>query len=1086
MKARNLFSKVLSFALVAVMLLGMLPMSAFAAEAVPSVVDSSKVTNGMYMNKYTTLEDDGTYTITLEAFATGTTTTSTVTKGLPLDIVIVVDQSGSMYNHVTNLRTAVDSFIDNIAANAVENEVDHRIAIVGFASNSDDGRSDNSIISSGSSTSSWINTGLYVDGTMENYNELTTTHYQNALVSVVDEAGTTNAGLLTSASKLAASGATRTSYGMEMAVNVFANNSIEGTERNRIVVMFTDGEPGRTGFATSEANSAIASAYTLKNTYGATVYTVGFFSSTPSDNVNTFMNHVSSNYPTAQSMETVIYSYSKVEEPVADTNYYYNNNGTYATAYYCEGSDSSWNSCDGGWYTQSHGGWNGHRGTKITGDLYERIETDVLPAATKYYMTTSSSSELENIFSTISNDVVNSNTSVTLDSTSVMKDIVEPDSFDIPEGYNADSQIAVFTENVTATDTDGVVTYTRDGVQVPYEATVNVDVDSNMIQVTNFDYAANFVAPAHDGEMIIVKITGIHVTDVGFAAANDNGMTDSNAEGSGIYSADGSAVFPFCKPQVKVGNMSYVLDYAKSFEMDIADWELNTVNHLALNTGKIDVTNLVTAGIDLPNGIVELVNGKYLYTPQTMSWNGYDTFYAFGKGNIGEDIVNVWSKINVIPANNVYYEDSFVTEEGENGASTVGIEYGEGWSVETSNSDANSETINHPVQGGWANEDLADDAGFSDGSAHVAQNGAKVNFTFTGTGVDVYSYTDIHSGAVRARLFSVDAEGAEKLSKVLFIDNVAESGAYYNVPTLSFSDLAYGTYKLELYVYELDALGEAEGKRSTYYLDGIRIYNPLGTGAEDPVADETVKDAYENELNAVFTEVRDILIDATNAGEGATELDGFVFIDNQEIEGEADGVATNVIATYEDYGPKNEVYLAKGQKIGFKVNGNTTDNCYYIGLKAPADASSVKITNGEGTATINITHSTDLYYELIPSPDNYVVIENTGDALISITKLRTTSATAALEDAVAAANVDELLAYVDSFSTLPEVAYGYAPEAPETDVEEPVEPSEPEVDVEIENPEEPEDENAAIKEQIQQVRDMIKKMFDAFRGWLGR
>lgn len=1034
MKARNLFSKVLSFALVAVMLLGMLPMSAFAAEAVPSVVDSSKVTNGMYMNKYTTLEDDGTYTITLEAFATGTTTTSTLEKAVPLDIVLVLDQSGSMSSDIDGassrmaaLINAVDTFIESVYDDAVENEVDHRIAVVGFASTGN----------------RYTNTEILSTSSVVNYGSATNTDYANAMVSVNNN-GALNTRLTTAVDRLDTDGDTYSEYGFDMANKIFAQNSIEGTERQRVVVMFTDGYTAPSGtndFKYEMANNAIANAKVSKDTYGATVYSVAVLTGAdPSADINE--NFVEddgwSDYWSSGN------DLSSQEELTAMNRYMHFASSNYPSA-----------------QSLQNGG---------TRDANKNC-----------YLVASDSTSLLAVFQSIFEDVIESGTSVTLDETSVTKDIVEPSAFDLPVGFTAGSNIEITTEVVTATKVGDVTTYTRDNAPVVYsDAEVLVDTDKNTIEVSNFDYAENFVAPSREGKMLIIEIRGIVVTDVGFAEAEDDGLVDSNAAGSGIYSEDGVLLFPFVKPNVELGNKSYVVDYAKQFEMPVSDWGMSIAPYISENSGVVadSKTELI-----LNYGYVNQVdNYKYTYTPNNMNWDGFDTFYAFGKDNNSD--LNKWAKVNVIPANNVYYEDSFVTEEGEDGTSTVGIEYGEGWSVETST--GNGETANTPVHGGWENSDLADDAEFSDGTAHVARNGAKVNFTFTGTGVDVYSYTDINSGAVRARLFSVDAEGAEKLSKVLFIDNVAESGAYYNVPTLSFGDLAYGTYKLELYVYELDALGEAEGKRSTYYLDGIRIYNPLGTGAEDPVADETVKDAYENELNAVFTEVRDILIDATNAGEGATELDGFVFIDNQEIEGEADGVATNVIATYEDYGPKNEVYLAKGQKIGFKVNGNTTDNCYYIGLKAPADASSVKITNGEGTATIKITHSTDLYYELIPSADNYVVIENTGDALISITKLRTTSATAALEDAVAAANVDELLAYVDSFSTLPEVAYGYAPEAPETDVEEPVEPSEPEVDVEIENPEEPEDENAAIKEQIQQVRDMIKKMFDAFRGWLGR
>ena len=64
---------------------------------------------------------------------------------------------------------------------------------------------------------------------------------------------------------------------------------------------FTDGEPGQSGYDSSEANSAISEAYTLKNTHNAKVYTVGLYDDDPSSYVTNFMNYTSSNYPSAQS-----------------------------------------------------------------------------------------------------------------------------------------------------------------------------------------------------------------------------------------------------------------------------------------------------------------------------------------------------------------------------------------------------------------------------------------------------------------------------------------------------------------------------------------------------------------------------------------------------------------------------------------------------------------------------------------------------------------------------------------------------------------------------------------------------------------
>ena len=106
---------------------------------------------------------------------------------------------------------------------------------------------------------------------------------------------------------LAADGGTLTNLGLEMANGIFAKNPIaDGEKRNRVVVLFTDGVPGWSGFDSDTANAAISQASTAKNTYGATVYSIGIFSGADASNAgnpsgnetqkaNWFMQQVSSN-----------------------------------------------------------------------------------------------------------------------------------------------------------------------------------------------------------------------------------------------------------------------------------------------------------------------------------------------------------------------------------------------------------------------------------------------------------------------------------------------------------------------------------------------------------------------------------------------------------------------------------------------------------------------------------------------------------------------------------------------------------------------------------------------------------------------
>ena len=268
MKMKKILAAVLSL----LMLLALFPTVALAADG-----EGSGNAEGIVVSKTAELADDGTYTINLEAYATGTTTTVTEKSNVPLDVVMIIDQSGSMEGYLTDLKAAVLKFIYNVRTNALadpENPVNHRIAIVGFASN---GTSYND--------AKYENTELFIGRTQYNYNGGSTGandaagNYGSALQDVSTDAGYNN--LVASKDALDAFGGTYPSAGYEMANGIFNANPNTDSEgnvvRNRIIVFFTDGEPGDgRDFSTNEANSTIGKAYTSKNTYGATVYTVGF------------------------------------------------------------------------------------------------------------------------------------------------------------------------------------------------------------------------------------------------------------------------------------------------------------------------------------------------------------------------------------------------------------------------------------------------------------------------------------------------------------------------------------------------------------------------------------------------------------------------------------------------------------------------------------------------------------------------------------------------------------------------------------------------------------------------------------------
>lgn len=1009
---KKLASRLLAALMALACVLTLLPGAAMAA----GEDDGGK----MVVDKTATLEDDGTYTIELSAYATGQTTTETIKTGKPLDIVLVLDQSGSMEDSITSysytarpaddysywdcrgneyyyrdtdgnyyrvqgggggigvgyyylyyvkngeqhqlgdwgwnvgatlwsgvlytrqeissmskldaLKAAVTNFVNSVSANAKEYNVEHRIAMVGFAS-------------MGTDNSAWKNTGLFVDGYLKKYansewetnSQLSSQDYKDALVVVNDVDGDIAGSISRAIGNLDAEGATRTSYGLEMAQKVFENN--KDSERQRVVVLFTDGEPGKSGYEKSEANSALSKAHVLKNENKATVYSVGLYDSDPENNTVSFMNYTSSNYPFAQSMT---YPGSKFDD--------------------------------------------------------------------KYYMTASDADELNKIFMNIVEDSTESSTTVTLDAESVLRDILN-DGFVLPAGYNAQDNITVATKPGQM-DEAGNISW-GEIQENPSGITATADEETGTIEVTGFDYSERYIAEEHPGDVLLVTIRGVEATD----AAITNAEISTNDAASGIYenTGDEEPFVRFPEPKTILKSKTYVLDYGKSVDLASTDWGMGQITTLdGSGMHRFNTQNPITA-LSLTYGSVLKGNGvnALTYTPMTMNWDGYDKLYVFGK-QIQEaegGLINQWSRVTVMPANSVYYEDTFVTDSN---TGKVGIEYTGNWAqMVEGTSGGNTQTVDDEHPYGW--EESYDDITFSDGCAHCVTASddevAQASFTFTGTGVDVYSRTNMTTGTVYAVLEpQLESENA-KVQR-LIVDHLAESGDYYQIPTVSFQDLTYGEYKVTVMVTTA-----AEG-RSTYYLDGVRVYNPI-QGLEE---DQLVQDAYgaDHELNAVFQEVRDILVTQANLPEG-DELpnNSVVFID--QVDGEIGG-ETSVVGTYVEYGPKNEVYLAPGQSIAFQVATGSNSH-YYLGLKGPAGATQAEATSGTGKMQIGICGSCDMYYEVTPNADGIVMVKNTGENLLSITKLRTTSDSEDENAGIVGASVSELLAYADTFDSLEVVEY---------------------------------------------------------------
>ena len=232
--------------------------------------------------------------------AMSSTSNSTVTVTTPLDIVMVLDASGSMDDHmgggdktkrIDALKNAANSFIDTIAKQneSIEGvDKQHRVAIVKFAGNKTDE----------------VGNAIYRDGGYS-YN------YTQVMKELTYCSGSNANDLKNNTiNKIQPAGATRADYGLQLAAKTLASGRADA---KKIVVFFTDGTPtSQSKFDSTVANAAVTAAKEMKDGK-ATVYTIGIFDgadpkasvekSTTSQE-NKFMQAVSSNYPNATAWNT--------------------------------------------------------------------------------------------------------------------------------------------------------------------------------------------------------------------------------------------------------------------------------------------------------------------------------------------------------------------------------------------------------------------------------------------------------------------------------------------------------------------------------------------------------------------------------------------------------------------------------------------------------------------------------------------------------------------------------------------------------------------------------------------------------------
>lgn len=432
------------------------------------------------------------------------------------------------------------------------------------------------------------------------------------------------------------------------------------------------------------------------------------------------------------------------------------------------------------------------------------------------------------------------------------------------------------------------------------------------------------------------------------------------------------------------GGKTFVVDFGLPVEIPFDDFGITnassnvTVSFDATDTKKTERTG--NYGV-----------GKIDMTAQTVTYTLYKTLDAKAPipVYVSDGTNTLMRSVNIIPATSVYYEDSFATFTNGTGKAADAK-----WTTDTDSTPAKA-TTTQALSALGSKDVYGHDAAYADSTKLSMGSARKVTvskdmyvkddttttwpiatFTFKGTGFDVISLTDNNSGAISVKVYAVNSDGTEKQVEGTLVNNyygytckdgkwtvtpTGDNNALYQIPVIKIGGLDYGTYKVVItaaYATYADKTGD---NQYSFWLDAIRVYDPMG---KDNATYKTDGEGYPQ-----YIKLHDALV--------AENVETALFID---------GAAEADITAYKNYGPNNEVYLAKGQAITFTVPGDANIASVQIGAKAPDGRAATMVVNGEAK---EIQSATEMYYKIGSEGKNFTIANN-GNGILSLTNLKIT------------------------------------------------------------------------------------------------
>lgn len=481
-----------------------------------------------------------------------------------------------------------------------------------------------------------------------------------------------------------------------------------------------------------------------------------------------------------------------------------------------------------------------------------------------------------------------------------------------------------------------------------------------------------------------------------------------------------------------------VMDYGKDIQVDVLEndkeiipegWTAKLVGFVKYNANtdvKYIQANPGSATYEGASeyGKFSIADSKTVnYKPTKMLSTVQKVFCVieFEETDGNQDVHYRYNVLNIVPATSVYYETN-----NDNGESLFGITTKantSGWVKATVNGDHVADgpqdvgTIGQNLYGYDSTYD--NDKYLSNGSSlKVNGEGVKVTtaqFSFTGTGFDLISRTGAAQGAIRVDIYS-DSQRTNRVKSITVLNKSESDLELYQIPVVS-AEVDYGTYYVTVGVnaaYENEDYPDLS-RGGEFYFDAIRVYNPVSSADSNY---NLVMSAYlaDGEANMELKEIRALLL-GTDSGEilgdvddDGNEVEGIVFVDRKYETGD-DGAITETgvgLTDYKTIGPNNEVYLVGEQAIGLgiKVDPNNLPTSIDVGVKSVhgeqaffnasvfvgddevAVAVAEKKINSSTAQNIDLLAGKTLSDVLGGETELYVIIENCGEGILSLTDLK--------------------------------------------------------------------------------------------------